>query len=85
MIQAEATSPATTKRQRDIMRHALLGGSGKYRKPFRNYFCANVGGEFDADIEYLVSVGLMTKGPLINDGRDYYAQVTEAGKAEVLP
>jgi hypothetical protein len=77
--------PATTAEQRSILKHALgLEGSFKHRHPYRNYYCAEVGGEDDAEITRLVEMGLMRKGPTINDGRDYYAFVTEAGKAEVV-
>jgi hypothetical protein len=72
----------TTKSEREIIRHSLFGSSGA-KKPFRNYFCASVGGEYDAAITRLVGLGLMSRGRTINQGRDYYAYVTEAGAAEI--
>lgn len=73
---------STTKRQRDIIRHSLFGSSDK-KKPHRNYYCANIGGDADTEIAKLVELGLMRRGPTINDGKDYYAYVTEAGAAEI--
>jgi hypothetical protein len=76
--------PSTTKRQRDLMRHAL-GLDGRHAEPRRNAFCAEVGGSQAREIEALIEMGLMRRGPLINDGQDFYASVTDAGKREVMP
>lgn len=76
------TEVATTKSEREIIRHSLFGSS-MTKKPFRNYFCVSVNGQYDAIITRLVAVGLMKRGPFINDGQEYYAHVTEAGAAEI--
>jgi hypothetical protein len=73
---------ATTKAQREILRHSLFGSS-RAKKPFRNYFCETVGGEHESDIAKLIELGLMKRGHTINGGRDYYVHVTEAGAAEI--
>ena len=70
----------TTKKERDIMRHALgiTGGGSSYR----NYFCTGPGSsDYDACQE-LVAKGLMTvrKHPFCADNLYY---VTDAGKTEV--
>jgi hypothetical protein len=72
---------ATTKQQRDIMRHAL--GLDQRRESFRNHYCAAVGSPDDGEVRTLIEKGLMVKGETINDGREYYAHVTDAGKVEV--
>ena len=87
--------PRTTRRQRELMAHAIgaedrrrdaLRRRGRKRGPdeFRNYYCASVGGEAARTIEELVGMGLMTIGPKINDGNEFYAYVTEAGIKEVM-
>ena len=72
---------ATTKKQREIMQHAL----GLHRRPksYRNYYCAAVGSEEDTEITKLVEMHLMEKGQVINDGKAYYAFVTEIGRDEL--
>lgn len=85
-------SVATTREQREILRHALgLDPSGKdprqgQRKaplePYRNHYCTHDG---DPKLEALVTLGLMERGRRLNDGRDRYYHVTEAGKAEAAP
>lgn len=77
------TGIRTTKRQREILEHAIGHPPKGKQKPYRNYYCAEVGSPDAVLIDELVSMGLMTKGPLINDGRDFYAYVTEAGASEV--
>lgn len=76
-------APAITKAQREKLEHALaLDYPHKIRDglTYRNYFCATDG---DADMEALVSAGLMRRGGAINEGRDRYYHATEAGMALV--
>lgn len=73
---------STTRTERDIMRHSLFG-SGNSKKPYRNYYCVSVGSPDDLVIGHLVDLGLMKYGHVINDGKERYAIVTEAGAAEI--
>ena len=61
----------------DSMRHAL--GLNRQSKPYRNYFCDRVSPR--KEIKAAVSKGLMRAGHKINDGRDRYYFVTDAGAA----
>ena len=86
---------STTKKQRDLMAHAInaerrIFDQVRARRQlkndeYRNHYCAEVGGEDDKLITALCKMGLMRKGHKINDGRDYYAYVTVAGVKEVMP
>ena len=70
----------TTKKERNIMRHALgiTGGGSSYR----NYFSTGPGCTDYEACQGLVDKGLMTvrKHPFCDD---YLFYVTDAGKAEV--
>lgn len=65
----------------EIIRHAL--GLDLYRSKsllgFRNYYCTVVGTSEFAVLKSMVQAGLMREGVKINDGRDQYFHVTEAG------
>ena len=66
----------TTKRERDLMSHAL-GGDARYR----NYFATNVG---DADWESLVERGLARRGRGPNDIYPHQTyHVTDLGIAQL--
>lgn len=76
----------TSKAHREILEHSLGidPANTRKRKPYRNYFCVSVGDkEYEPLILELIGMGLMKRGPSINDGQDYYVYVTEAGAAEV--
>lgn len=70
-----------TTQQRDILLHTL--GLNMRPPHDRNTYCVEVGSEDDRDVTALIEMGLMRRGPSLNDGRDYYACATEAGKKEV--
>ena len=65
---------ATTKSERDIMRHSLGLDYGK--KPFRNYFIAEPEHSEMPLLQSLVSKGFMIQ-------RGYYFYVTEAGMIDI--
>ena len=59
-----------------IMEHAL--GRSYLNKPhdYRNYYCTWDG---DPELEKLVALGYMKRGQTLNEGRDPYYHVTDAG------
>jgi hypothetical protein len=77
-----AVTEKPTEEQLGKLHHAL-GINYPYQKSLccwtavRNYFCAEAG---DADMEALVSLGLMFQGKTINEGRDAYYHATLAGE-----
>lgn len=76
----ESGEIATTKRQRDILRHAL--GLDRERKPYRNHFCTGEGSMDYPECRALEAMGLMAshKKSWIPD---IIFVVTEAGKREI--
>ena len=84
---------ATTKRQRVIMAHAvnlearlevIRKGRRRYdSNEFRNYYCSRANGDAADDIKALCEMGLMVMGNPINDGKQFYAHVTELGMNEI--
>lgn len=79
----EQTEITLTDDERSILLHSLgvEYPRGKRKpKPYRNYYCAEI---HDARLPALVQKGLMQAGRVINDGRDQYFHVTEAGAAAV--
>lgn len=69
--------PILSERGRDLMFHALGGGS---RRPgFRNHFAADPEGDDYQTIQELVADGLMRRGATIPGGLVYF-HVTEAGQ-----
>ena len=80
-------SVATTKRQREIMRHALGITSTarrplRIRNPSRNYFVTGLSGENLDECRELERLGLMWSRPAgICEGYVYF--VTEAGMREL--
>lgn len=65
--------------QRSKLEHALaVHMVARDGIAWRNHYCAEAG---DADMEALVALGLMRRGPTINEGRDRYYHATEAGMA----
>jgi hypothetical protein len=74
---ARTLDPRLTDRQRELMEHAVGNWTGRPgTEPGRNYFCCHVD---DADFVVLEALGWMNRGRLINEGRDVYYRVTEAG------
>ena len=71
---------ATTKRQRDILRHAL--GLDQAKESYRNHFCTGDGSDDYQDCRALEAMGVMTahKRRWVHGTRFV---VTEAGKAEL--
>ena len=71
-----------TKEQRDIILHSLGWDYPDQCKngSFRNGYCTRLA---DPELEAMVNMGWMAHGPVINDGRDCYYFVTEAGAAAV--
>jgi hypothetical protein len=73
---------APTKHQADIIRHSLgYDYPDKIRRnrgPYRNYYCAGNG---SIALEAMVAQGWMNRGSVINDGKDRYYHVTDAGAA----
>lgn len=69
----------TTKRQRDILKHAL--GLDYERKPYRNYFCSQPGDDYYDDCSFLRESGLMTEDVDINNVHTF--KVTNSGEAEL--
>jgi hypothetical protein len=67
-----------TANQLEMMRHATS-------HPGRNYYCVEVGTPDDEDWRQLVVAGLAQSGRIINDGRDVYYHLTDAGKAALAP
>ena len=63
-------------KQREIMLHALGSSSTKYPLGWRNYYCAATD---DPELLDLVEVGLMKASLTLNDGRNCYFVVTDAG------
>ena len=70
-----------TQYQISLMQHAL-GINGRYREPYRNYFLASSGHSDNADLESLVSAGLMTSraAPSFCAENDVVYHVTDAGQ-----
>lgn len=72
-----------TERHREIIEHSL-GVShprGNLKpKPYRKYYCTFAA---DPEFEAMVAAGLMCAGGKINEGRDQYYIVTEAGATAV--
>lgn len=68
----------TTVRQREIIEHSL--GLPYNKKPYRSHYCTSNG---DPVLEEMVTVGLMSRGRVINEGRDRYYYVTEMGATAV--
>jgi hypothetical protein len=73
--------PATTLRQRQVMKHAL--GVRRNVRGERNRFFAPIGGDNDKEVQELIAMGLMERGETINRGMAYLAYVTDAGIAEL--
>jgi hypothetical protein len=73
-------SIAITQEQRDILRHSLCGSGSR---PYRNCYCVESGCIDDRSIQQLINMGLMKRGRTINEGRNYYAHVTDAGAKEI--
>lgn len=72
-----------TATERMVIRHAL--GLDNSKNAYRNHFCACIADPNDDTgiVRALVDRGLMEPGPVINDGRDQYFRVTDAGKRAV--
>lgn len=70
-----------TKYQIGLMQHAL-GINERHREPYRNYFLASSGHSDSADLESLVSAGLMTSraAPSFCSEDDVVYHVTDAGQ-----
>lgn len=70
-----------TKYQIGLMQHAL-GINERHREPYRNYFLASSGHSDSADLESLVSAGLMTSraAPSFCADGDVVYHVTDAGR-----
>ncbi|MEC5321202.1 hypothetical protein VSX61_20055 [Brenneria populi subsp. brevivirga] len=77
-----------TARQIELMQHAL-GISATKREPYRNYFLAGVGHSDNADLEALVTEGMMTKRPspaFVGGGTLYHCtSVGEIAAISALP
>jgi len=81
-----------TAEQLHILQHSL--GADKFgrnhedvrRGPYyRDYYCAGLeNNKIMGDILYLVSMGWMRAGHKLNEGRDQYFHVTEAGRIAML-
>ena len=69
-----STDPAVSKRQRDILRHAL-----GLPKDYRNHFCTGEGSDDFLDCESLVAAGMMVRRQA-NWVPDYIYIVTEQGR-----
>jgi len=71
----------TTQHQIGLLQHAL-GINENRREPYRNYFLASSGHSDSADLESLVSAGLMTSraAPSFCAEDDVVYHVTEAGR-----
>ena len=63
---------------REMIRHAL--GLNYKDKPFRNHYCAVIGGADWQLIQTCVAEELMFSGEVVNEGQDQYFHVTEKGK-----
>lgn len=84
LARASGGGTKLTDKHRQIVEHSLGLDRGRgTKKPYRNYFCAGPGGPDRAACEDLAARGLMSAGHTINDGRDRYFFVTEAGAAAV--
>jgi len=70
-----------TKYQIGLLQHAL-GINERHREPYRNYFLASSGHSDSADLESLVSAGLMTSraAPSFCSEDDVVYHVTDAGQ-----
>lgn len=79
---SETTTTEPTQDQRDVIMHSLGLPNRDRRKtiPYRNYYCTSVG---DPKLEAIVAAGWMRKGCTLNEGRDRYYIVTEAGAKAV--
>lgn len=71
----------TTQHQIGLLQHAL-GINERHREPYRNYFLASGGHSDNADLESLVSAGLMTSraAPSFCAENDVVYHVTDAGQ-----
>lgn len=70
-----------TKEQREYLTH-MLGAERHIPKPtwgFRNYFCAGVGTNDEAELMKMAELGLVRRGRTINDGDSVYFHATETG------
>lgn len=84
-VPVNPAGPALSCEQADIIRHSLgltsASNVGKKRpKPYRNYYCTRDG---NPELEALVTLGVMCRANALNDGRDRYYVVTEAGAKAV--
>lgn len=75
----------TTQHQIGLLQHAL-GINERRREPYRNYFLASGSHSDNADLEFLVSAGLMTSraAPSFCAEDDVVYHVTDAGQAIAL-
>ena len=77
---SHAVLAALTAEQRDILGHAL--GLNYTPRQDRNCYCASLSaGAPPRDIAELVRQGLLAPGRALNEGRDRYYVVTDAGIA----
>lgn len=58
-----------------VIEHSL--GFPRAAAPYRNRYCAETG---DPLLNEMVDLGMMARGSVINEGRDSYFCVTEAGR-----
>jgi len=65
----------------DHLRHMLGAGFDrkKKQKGYRNHFCAGIGSKDHGDMLEMEKLGLVTKGSVLNEGRDQYFHATLAG------
>lgn len=77
-----------THSQLDILRHSLgiryVGAVTVAFEYTRNHYCCEVGSEDETEIKALIEAGYMRRGKTINDGRDFYAHVTDKGLEAVI-
>lgn len=71
-----------TDEQLQVLRHSLGLDQNGHGNQYRNYYCDRTGGS--PVIVGLCKLGLMVSGNKINDGRDQYFYVTEAGRLAAL-
>lgn len=70
-----------SEEQRNYLTH-MLGAEAHKSKMlwgYRNYYCAEVGGQEERELMVLAEMGLVRRGFTINSGSSVYFFATEAG------
>jgi hypothetical protein len=81
IVNTEEEIRAKIQKYRSYLTH-MLGAEWHVSKSqwgYRNYYCAEVGGKDEQDLMKLAAIGLVRRGPTINEGTSVYFFATEKG------